>query len=95
MKFLLQGKGDILVLTETKLDTSIPRNQFLMEGYSKLFTLDIKRSRGGLLVYTREDMPCKEVKSRSFAEDIEDTFIEINSRKCKWLLFATYYCLEV
>ena len=82
MKFLLQGKVDILVLTETKLDNSFPTNQFLIEGYSKPFRL---------LVYIREVIPCKELKPHSFAEDIEGIFIEINLRKCKWLLFATYH----
>ena len=32
MKFLMQRKVDILVLTETKLDNSFPTNQFLIEG---------------------------------------------------------------
>ena len=35
MKFLLQGKVNILVLTEIKLDNSFLTNQFLTEGYSK------------------------------------------------------------
>ena len=82
MKFLLQGKVDILVLTETKLDNSFPTNQFLIEGYSEPFRL---------LVYIREVIPCEKLKSHSFAEDIEGIFIEINLRKCKWLLFATYH----
>ena len=82
MKFLLQGKVDILVLTETKLDNSFPTNQFLIEGYSEPFRL---------LVYIREVIPCKKLKSHSFAEDIEGIFIEINLRKWKWLLFAIYH----
>ena len=32
MKFLLQGKVDTLVLSETKLDNSFPTNQFLIGG---------------------------------------------------------------
>ena len=31
------------------------------------------------------------LKSHSFAENIEGIFIEINLRKCKWLLFVTYH----
>ena len=77
MKFLLQGKFDTLVLTETKLDNYFPTNQFLIEGYSKPFRLDRNRNGGGLLVYIREDIICKELKYHSFAEDIEGIFIEI------------------
>ena len=91
MKFSLQGKVDILILTETKLDESFPTTQFLIEGYSKPFRLDRNRNGGGLLVYIREDIPSKELKSHTLAEDIEGIFIEINLRKCKWLLFATYH----
>ena len=40
MKFLSQGKADILVLTETKLDNFFPTNRFLIEGYLKPFRLD-------------------------------------------------------
>ena len=88
MKFQLQGKADILVMTEPELDNSFPKNQFLIEGFSKPFRLDWNRKGGGFLVYIREDIPCKELKSHSFEESIEGIFIEINLRKCKWLLFA-------
>ena len=50
MIFSLQGKVDILILTETKLDESFPTTQFLIEGYSKSFRLDRNRNGGGLLV---------------------------------------------
>ena len=70
MKFSLQGKVDILIFTETKLDESFPTTQFLIEGYSKLFRLDRNRNDGGLLVYIREDIPSKELKSHTLAEDI-------------------------
>ena len=62
MKVLLQGNIDILVLTETKLDSSFSSNQFILGGYSKPFRLDRNRNGGGLLVYIREDIPCKELK---------------------------------
>ena len=92
MKFLLQGKVDIVVLTEIKLNNSFPTNKFLIEGYSKSFRLDeTEIDQGGLLVYIREDITCKELRSHSFAEDIEGIFIEINLRKYKWLIFATYH----
>ena len=34
LKTIIQGKVDILVITETKLDASFPNIQFLIEGYS-------------------------------------------------------------
>ena len=53
MKFLLQGKVDILFLTETKLDNSFPTNQLLVEGYLKPFRSDRNRNGGWLLAYIR------------------------------------------
>ena len=38
----------------------------------------------------REDIPSRELTTLKFRENIEGLFIEINLRKSKWLLFATY-----
>ena len=35
LKFITQGKIDILVITETKTDSTFPLNQFAIQGYSK------------------------------------------------------------
>ena len=84
MKLLLQGNVDILQI-------QISSNQFVMEGYSKPFRFDRNRNGGGVLLYIREDIPCKELKFHSLPENIEGIFVEINLRKTKWLLFATYH----
>ena len=41
------GKVDILDLIESKLDSSFPTNQFLIEGYSKPFRFDRNRNGRG------------------------------------------------
>ena len=43
-----------------------------------------------LLIYCREDIPCKQVNNHFFSDNIEGMFIEINFRNSKWLLFWTY-----
>ena len=35
LKLIIQGKIDILVITETKTDSTFPLNQFAMQGYLK------------------------------------------------------------
>ena len=89
MKLILQGKVDILTITETKLDASFSSNQFLMDGYTKPFRFDTNIYGGGVLLYIREDIPCKELRFHSLPQNIEGIFVEINLRKTKWLLFAT------
>ena len=35
LKLIIQGRIDILVITETKTDSTFPLNQFAIQGYSK------------------------------------------------------------
>ena len=46
---------------------------------------------GGVLIFIREDIPCKLLNKHSSPEGIEGLFIEVNFRKSKWLLFGTYH----
>ena len=91
LKFLIKDKIDILLITETKLDSSFPDDQFSIPGFSKPFRKDRDKHGGGLLLYVREDIPAKELKRHSFSADIEGIFVEINLRKTKWLIFGTYH----
>ena len=45
---------DILIISETKLDTSFPTGQFLINGYSELFRTDQNSQVGGIMLYVRE-----------------------------------------
>ena len=47
LKALISGKLDILVITESKLDSTFPTNQFLIDGFSVPFRWD-RHSRGSL-----------------------------------------------
>ena len=91
LKFIIKDNIDILILTETKIDNSFPDSQFIIEGFSKPYRLDRNAHGGGILIYVREDIPSKQLNKHMFAEDIEGIFVEINLRKCKWLLFGTYH----
>ena len=52
----------------------------------------MKRNRngGGILLYIREDIPCKELKLNTHPHGIKEIFVEVNLKKNKWLLFATH-----
>ena len=79
---------DILVITETKLDASFPSRQFSLSGFSEPFRFDRTQHGGGLLVFIRENIPCKCLNINiSF---IEALFIELNLREKKWLLCCLY-----
>ena len=78
LKFLIQGKVE-----------SFPRSQFAIEGVSSPFRLDRNGDDGGIIIYIRSDIPCKEMK-KYLPNNIEGIFIELNLRKKKWILFGGY-----
>ena len=81
---------DIIIIQETKLDSSFPPQQFIIEGYSEPYRVDRNREGGGVLVYVREDIPSKILCKHHFTKYVEGMFIEINLRKTKLLLFGGY-----
>ena len=82
---------DILIFGETKLDSSYPTSQLLINGFKRPFRLDRNSRGGGVLIYVRTDIPCKQLDNHDFPEGIEGIFVEINLRKSKWLLLGTYH----
>ena len=68
------------MVSETKLDDTFPTSQFLMQGYSTPFRKDRTSKGGGILLYVRENIPCKIIKTETDAYH-EGFFIENNLRK--------------
>ena len=75
LKTIIKDNVDILILTETKIDASFPEAQFNIDGYSKPFRLDTNSYGGGLLIFVREDIPCKQLVKHTFPNDIEGIFV--------------------
>ena len=49
LKLFVQGKVDILVVTETELDSAFPTSQFMIDSYSEPYRFDRNRNGGGVL----------------------------------------------
>ena len=79
-KCLLKGKVDSLTITENKSDSSFTFTQFLIDGYSKPFRLDRNRCSIGVLLYVREDIVSRELKSYNLTIHTDKIFIELNLR---------------
>ena len=88
---MLHNNLDILLISETKIDSSFPTAQFQIEGYTT-YRLDRNANGGGILLYIREDIPSTLL---NFDMSIESFYIEINQRKKKWLLVGTYNLKEI
>ena len=87
---LVKDKLDIFMVSETKIDDSFPENQFIIEGYSKPYRRDRNSHGGGLLIYVRDVIPCKELKLKNIPDDIKCIFIEIKLRNQTWILMRGY-----
>ena len=91
LKLLFKGNVDILLVTKTKLDSTFPTSQFVIDGYSEPYRFDRNRNGGGVLIYIRKDMPSKLLADHKLPNDIEEIFVELNLRKKKWFLFGSYH----
>ena len=91
MKIIIQEHIDILIIQETKLDSTFPKAQFYIEGYSPPFRRDRNSHGGGLLIYIKDNIPAKILKNNDLGNDIEGIFIELKFKNDKWLLFGTYH----
>ena len=83
------GNIDIVVVTESKLDSSFPSQLFAMDVYIQ-FRADRNADVGRVLIYVRQDIPCREINCHSPEKNFEGIFLEINLRKTKWLIFGGY-----
>ena len=82
---------EILVVTETKLDETFLESLFLMDGFSKPYRLDRNKNGGGVMIFIRDTISSKILEKHIFPNDVESIFVELNFRKCKWLLCGTYH----
>ena len=85
-KSFVSGNIDIVVVNECKTDTSFTQSQFSIAGYHLPFRKDRNLMGGGVMIFVREDIPCKEIRTVNDELNIEGIFylLEITSRKQKW-----------
>ena len=75
---IIKNEVDIFMISETKIDNGFPMSQFTMTGYSIPFRFDQTSHGGRILLFLREDIPCKIIKTDCVA-DFEEIFVEIKN----------------
>ena len=80
---------DLFVISEAKLDSTIPMNQFYIFGF-KVFRLDRNRFGRGLILYINENIPCRPLNDHPTCPDLELIAIEIHQNKRRWLFIGMY-----
>ena len=87
LQHIINKNVDVLLISETKIDSSFPSVQFHLEGYATLYRLDRNATGNDILLYIREDIPSKSLNTDL---SIEEFFVEIRLRGKKWLLWSSY-----
>ena len=75
----ITGNVDILMISETKLDSSFPEGQFLVPGYNVSYRIDQNCHGEGIMLFVREDIPPKLLSTENAC--IGDFYIELNLGK--------------
>ena len=79
---------NILIISETKLDSIFPYNQFTIKWYGAPLKFN-RNARRGILLYIREDIQVR-LQTISLPEDCGGSFAELNLRKKKILMCRSY-----
>ena len=78
------------MLSETKLNSSFPSIQFLVNGFSVPHRLDENSKGGGILFYVRNKIIILPLNRYSLPLHIEILFFELNLRQRKRLVCCSY-----
>ena len=85
---IIKDNVNILMISETKADDSLPDGQFFLDVFGTPFSLNQNQNSGGIMLSIRNDIPAKFV-SRD-GRPIESFYVQLNFRKTKWLLIYSY-----
>ena len=87
LQHVINNNTDVLLISETKIDSSFLSVQFHLEGYAAPYRLDRNTNGRSILLYITEDIPSKLLNSDS---SIEGFFVEIRLMKKIWLFCSSY-----
>ena len=77
------------MISETKLDSTFPSNQFTVKGYAVPIRFDRNGRGGGIILYIREDIPAR-LLTTALPKNLEGPFVQLNLREKKTLMCCSY-----
>ena len=90
LSLLFHGVIDIPLICETKIDHSLPTEEFIIESYSTIYRSD-KNDRGGrIMLIVKDNLLIPRLDKCYFRDEIEIFCIELNFQTKKWLMFCCY-----
>ena len=85
---MIIGNVDVLVISETELDESLPIGQFQVLGHTTPFRVDRDWNEGETMVFVRQDIPVRYLSTKD--KPIEAFFFELILCKNKSLVSCSY-----
>ena len=79
---LVKDNIDVLLISETKINSSFPSEQFAIDNY-EIFCRDRNCFGGGLMFYVNENISCRELSPEQNDSNFEMIFLEIALRNRK------------
>ena len=79
---LVKDNIDALLISETKINSSFPSEQFAIDNY-EIFRRDRNCFGGGLMFYVNENISCRELSPEQNDSNFEIIFLEIALRNRK------------
>ena len=90
LQLLLADYIDILMISESEVDSTFPFLEFQIYGFRTLNRLDRTDRGGEILLFVRENLITRLLSRHSFPHDIEILLTELNLIKKKWIVCCCY-----
>ena len=75
LKLNIKNNVNILVITESKLISSFPDLQFIVDGFRQPYRLDRNKHGKGIMIFVTEDFPSKLASKHTLLDDTEGMFV--------------------
>ena len=75
LKLNIKNNVNILVITESKLISSFPDSQFIVDGFRQPYRLDRNKHGKGIMIFVTEDIPSKLASKHTLLDDTEGMFV--------------------
>ena len=84
------GNTDILLITETKIDSTFSVNQFYLNDFNVPHSNDSNTNGSDILDYVRVDIRSLIIECENLPSSFEGLVIELSFNLKKWLLICSY-----
>ena len=82
-------KAQIILISETKIDSTYPNDQLSLPGYS-LYRNDRKKGGGGILALISTVVPCRRLKLDRYYQCLEPIVLDVRIGKINIIIIGIY-----